>query len=121
MLAIFKVLTQVSLDQSTKSFIVIFICTSITMFTIDLNTIHLSYFAVRPRPQLIRGGTVQGLTQATLLAQIAGLHCTNHQCSVALFVGLFPLTTIIVHPEMKGECLNYFMLAHIMTNYKITV
>ena len=86
-----------------------------------VSRIHRSYFAVRPRPQLIRGGTVQGPTQATLLAQIAGLHCTNHQCSVALFVGLFPLTTIIVHPKMKGECLNYFMLAHIMTNYKITV
>ena len=57
---------------------------------INRSTIHRSYFAVRPRPQLIRGGTVQGPTQATLLAQIAGLHCTNHQCSVALFVGLFP-------------------------------
>ena len=82
--------------------------------------IHRSYFAVRPRPQLMRGGTVQGPTQATLLAQIAGLHCTNHPFSVALFVGFFPLTTILLHPEMKGECL-LFMLADIMTNYKVMV
>ncbi len=44
-LAIFNVLTQVSLDQSTQSFIVIFICTCIIMCTIDLNKIiYLSLY-----------------------------------------------------------------------------
>ena len=88
------------------------IISSIVKFQQIYVVIHRSYFAVRPRPQLIRGGTVQGPTQATLLAQIAGMHFTNHQSSVALFVGFFPLTTIILHPEMKGECLLLYVSPH---------